>query len=49
MNKRCYFEEGIYNYNLIPLDIRSNSYIERYKKEIKDILGDKKENNWIYF
>ena len=48
-NKRCYFKEGIYNYNLIPLDIRSNSFIQRYNKEIKDILGDKKETNLIYF
>ena len=29
-NKKQCFIEGNYNYNLIPNDIRSNSYLERY-------------------
>ena len=49
MNKRKYFIEGNYNYNLIPLDIRANSYLERYNKEIKDYLGEKKFYNWVVF
>ena len=49
MNKRKYFIEGNYNYNLIPLDIRANSYLERYNKEIKDYLGEKKICNWVVF
>ena len=48
-NKKQYFIEGNYNYNLIPNDIRSNSYLERYNKEIKNYLGEKKEVNWFVF
>ena len=35
--KKFYFDET-YNYNKIPLDIRANSYLERYNKIIKDYL-----------
>ena len=41
-NKKQFFIEGNYNYNLIPNDISSNSYLERYHKEIKNYLGEKK-------
>ena len=34
---------------IIPPDIRSNSYLEKYNKIIKDYFGDKKDVNWVLF
>ena len=48
-NKRIYFEEGNYNYNIIPYDIRTNSFLERYNKEIKKYMNNKKSCNWFVF
>ncbi len=44
-NKRIYLERENYNYNLIPMDIRSNSYLEKYNKDKKDYLSENKECN----
>ena len=34
-NKRKFFANGDYDYNTIPEDIRTNSSLERYNKELK--------------
>lgn len=47
-NKRIYFERENYNYNLIPTDIRSNSYLEKYNKDIEDYISENKEFNWVF-
>ena len=39
--KLKYFIDGSYNYNKFPMDIRSNSILERYNKIIKTELGKK--------
>ena len=49
INKKKYFIEENYNYNLVTLDVLSNSSIERYNRVIKSYLGNKKECNWIIF
>ena len=36
--KLKYFEEGSYDYNKFPKDIRSNSVLERYNRTIKQYL-----------
>ena len=48
-SKLKYFEDGSYNYNSFPKDIRSNSILERYNKFIKNELGEKRTCNWVVF
>ena len=36
-----YFEDESYNYNAFPMDIRSNSILERYNKNVKTEFGEK--------
>ena len=44
-----YFQDGSYNYNKFPKDIRSNSILERYNKIVKTALGVKRTCNWVVF
>jgi hypothetical protein len=44
-----YFQDGSYNYNKFPKDIRSNSILERYNKIVKSSLGVKRNCNWVVF
>ena len=44
-----YFEDGSYDYNKFPKDIRSNSVLERYNRTIKQYLGEKRNCNWVVF
>ena len=36
-----YFKNNEYNYNILPEDCKSNSFLENYNKYIKDKLGKK--------
>ena len=47
--KLKYFIHGSFNYNKFPMDIRSNSILERYNKTIKSELGEKRTCNWVVF
>ena len=47
--KLKYFIDGSYNYNKFPMDIRSNSILERYNKIIKTELAVKRILNWVFF
>ena len=47
--KLKYFEDGSYNYNSFPKDIRSNSILERYNRTIKNYFGEKRTCNWVVF
>ena len=47
-NKLKYFEDGTYNYNKFPKDIRTNSVLERYNKIIKTDFSDR-TCNWVIF
>ena len=47
--KLKYFEDGSYDYNKFPKDIRSNSVLERYNRTIKQYLGEKRNCNWVVF
>ena len=47
--KLKYFEDGSYDYNKFPKDIRSNSVLERYNRTIKNYLGEKRTCNWVVF
>lgn len=40
-NKKNFFQNGIYNYALIPQDCRTNSFLENYNNYIKQNLGKK--------
>ena len=44
-NKRTYFAD--YNYNTISEGIRTNSSLERYNKELKKYIGNKKNCKWF--
>ena len=44
-----YFKNNEYNYNILPEDCKSNSFIENYNKYIKNKLGNKKLVNWYNF
>ena len=48
-SKLQYFEDGSYDYNSFPKDIRSNSVLERYNRNIKSYLGEKRTCNWVVF
>ena len=48
-DKLKYFIDGSYDYSKFPPDIRSNSVLERYNKEIKLQLGEKRTCNWVKF
>ena len=48
-NKLKYFISGEMNYNLIPEDCRSNSYLENYNKLFKQSLGKNKRIHWINY
>ena len=48
-NKRKSFGDGDYNYNTLPEDIRTNSSLERYNKELKKYVGNKKNCYWFIF
>ena len=47
--KRHFFLSGEYNYNNLPMDCRSNSYIENYNLYLKKNLGKKYNLNWNKF
>ena len=47
--KRKYFEDNSFNYNICPPDIRVNSIVAHYNSTIKKYFGEKKETNWIIF
>ena len=47
--KLKYFQDGSYDYNKFPKDIRSNSVLERYNRTIKQYLGEKRTCNWVVF
>ena len=47
--KYKYFVNVNLNYDLIPKDIRSNSFLENYNRYIKKMLGDTNECQWINF
>ena len=47
--KKLYFHNGIYNYELIPVDCRSNSFLENYNHYLKDNLGKKNSLIWLNF
>ena len=48
-SKLKYFIDDSYDYSKFPPDIRSNSILERYNKEIKMQLGEKRTCNWVKF
>ena len=48
-NKKAYFEDNSLNYNLVPKDCRTNSFLENYNGYIKSKLGNHKIINWIKF
>ena len=47
--KRQFFVSGEYNYNNLPIDCRSNSYIENYNLYLKRKLGKKYNLSWNKF
>ena len=48
-NKLKFFADEDYNYNAILEDIRTNSSLERYNKELKKYVCNKKNCNWFIF
>ena len=46
VNKLPYFINGDYNYNDLPIDCRSNSYLENYNLYMKQNLGRKYKLRW---
>ena len=48
-NKKNFFEDQSLNYHLIPLDCRTNSFLENYNGYIKSKLGKHRETNWVNF
>ena len=48
-NKKNGFINNSYNYNNIPIDVKSNSILERYNLSIKKYFGNKRECSWINF
>ena len=46
-SKLKYFQEGSYNYSKFPGDIITNSILERYNKNIKNDLGEKRTCIWV--
>ena len=48
-NKKEFFKNGDYDYSKIPLDCKSNSFLENYNKYLKLRLGSKKIVNWFNF
>ena len=48
-NKKEFFKNGDYDYSKIPLDCKSNSFLENYNKYFKLRLGPKKIVNWFNF
>ena len=48
-NKLQYFEDKSLDYNSIPEDCRSNSYLENYNGYLKYKLGKFRIVNWINF
>lgn len=47
--KYKYFKAGDYNYNKIPIDCPTNSYLENYNWYIKKNLGNKQNLSWKKF
>ena len=47
--KKKYFQDGTYNYSLIPKDCRTNSFLENYNNFIKHNLGKKNIVSWLNF
>ena len=37
------------NYDLVPINFRTNNFLENYNKYIKLKLGEKRKINWINF
>ena len=48
-NKKIYFQDGTYNYNLLPFDCRTNNSLESYNKYLKINLGNKNSLCWMNF
>ena len=48
-NKRYLFEDQSLNYNKVPDDCRTNSFLENYNGYIKQKLGKKRVINWMNF
>ena len=48
-NKKQYFVDQTLNYNLVPTDCRTNSFLENYNGYIKSKLGKNRIINWVNF
>ena len=48
-NKIEYFIDQSLNYNLVPKDCRTNSFLENYNGYIKSKLGKNRVTNWVNF
>ena len=49
VNKYEYFEDLSLDYNRIPIDFRTNNYLENYNGFIKSQLGKTRIVNWVNF
>ena len=49
VNKYEYFEDLSLDYNRIPIDFRTNNYLENYNGYIKNQLGKNRIINWVNF
>ena len=49
VNKYEYFEDLSLDYNRIPIDFRTNNYLENYNGYIKKQLGKNRIINWVNF
>ena len=47
--KYKYFEDNSLNYDLVPVNFRTNNFLENYNRYIKIKLGEKRIINWISF
>ena len=47
--KYKYFEDNSLNYDLVPINFRTNNFLENYNRYIKFKLGEKRIVNWISF
>ena len=47
--KKPFFIDNSLNYNLIPKDCRTNSFLENYNGYIKSKLGKNRLTNWVNF
>lgn len=49
VNKYEYFEDLSLDYNRIPIDFRTNNYLENFNGYIKNQLGKNRIINWVNF